>query len=232
MSYRITLNRPPIVECDTAEEVFALADYAMQRQVDLPAIEEDEPAVVESPRPVVAVKRGPAAKHIAAAPAEKPAKRGNTKSAAKAIRDLIERAGCARRISQICEALGYDEATVRGVVNTADYVAMGRGYYRLADAEPADAEDPEDAEIAAAVEEFEDPEPPSAPKPKPKLGRPPTIPDLPDRIRKAMAGHDTLHVQTIALQLSLSPGIVRTCLLNNPSLFEISADGGGWRLKR
>jgi hypothetical protein len=226
MSYRITLNRPPVVECDTAEEVFALAALAMDRQAERLAADEGD--VAHDQTPTMTVRRAPEPKRLAAEPVKKSAR-----NAAKEVRAFLEKAGVARRVSQICAELGFDEAAVRAVLDGPDYLQMGRGFYRLADAEekPAKATT---KPTPAIKPRWKEPTLEDSPAPDnwddPAAVTQSSDPTLVEKIRKFLAKNGAMGVSAIALSIDEREIAVKDTMRSNPGIFRLHPRAGGWEL--
>lgn len=234
MSYRITLDQPPVVECDTAEEVFALAELAMERRGPDTYIAADKPVDHEEPAPVLRVKRAPA-KRIAATPGRTAATPGTRaphrqKGSTSVIRDYLKQAGCAKRVGQISAACDIPEDAVRATLDSPWFEKMDRGYYRLASSPTEPANSPDDSD------DFEDPEPPKV-QSKSQERRAVaqskgTPPDLAEKIRRALAKEGAIAIPTIALYVDASGLEVKETLRNRPDMFRLNPRGGGWELRR
>lgn len=237
MSYRITLNRPPVIECDTIDEVLALAEVATRFADRFAVGAEPDRQHVELPAATVQPR-------ITAA-TEQPAK-ATPKRAAKAITDYLARKGKAARVSELCGELGLTEPTVRAVLGGPEFLELGRGFFRLADgAQPtakpttapkrrgrppraqAEQDDPASDDDA---DDWEDPAPPRRQPQQVKAGAKPAGEPigLAEKIRRVLKANGALGVGTIGLAVEQPASLVKDVLRSRPDLFR--QDGSGWEL--
>jgi hypothetical protein len=234
MSYRITLNRPPVVECDTPEEVIALSEIAMQRVTSV-EFTEPEPERIELPATTIQPKIT-----AAAVGGTKPA---TPKGTAKSIAAYLQRKGKAARVSELCRELSLDEGRVRATLAGDEFLELGKGFFRLADGEPAADRQPsqpkrrgrppkvkpeaEPESEADAADEWEEPTRPVR-KPAPVKAAAPATPNLAERIRAVLKTYGALGTATIALHVDQPGNLVKEVLRSRPDWFR--ADGSGWEL--
>lgn len=248
MSYRITLNRPPVVECDTPEEVIALAELAMQRPccdgpseisvsigaaVTIPPETEPTRKLIELPQSEVR-------------PTVTDWKTATPKQAAKAITAYLRTKGKAARVSELCRELSLAESSARAALAGDEFLELGKGFFRLADGEqpavPTAASaapkrrgrppkvKPEPADDSGSdADDFEEPEPPRRKAMSIKGNAPaPATPNLAERIRSVLKEFGALGTGTIALHVDQPGSLVKDVLRSRPDWFR--ADGSGWEL--
>lgn len=233
MSYRITLNRPPVIECDTIEEVLALAEVAMQRPAEFadpgPRERIELPATTVQPRITGST--------------ETRAKPPPPKQAAKSIAAYLRQKGKAARVSELCRELSLSEPTVQSVLGGPEFLGLGKGFFRLADGEqpaaspaaapakrrgrPPKSQQPEPEAESDPDDDWEDPVPPAR-KLRPAKASPPRVPNLAERIRSVLKEFGALGTSTIALHVEQPGSLVKEVLRSRPDWFR--ADGSGWEL--
>lgn len=245
MSYRITLNRPPVVECDTPEEVIALAEIAMQRVTAVEFTDQSDDGAPDDNESQQAERKRIELPATTIQPRLTDAKTATPKQAAKSITAYLRQKGKAARVSELCRELGLVEASVRDALAGPEFLELGKGFFRLADGEPpADREPsqpkrrgrppkvkPEAAEPEPDPDDFEDPEPPRR---KPiSIKQRPAVPqpvDLAERIRRVLAKDGALGIVAIASLVDQPPTLVKDVLRSRGDLFRLHPRAGGWEL--
>ncbi len=243
MSYRITLNRPPVVECDTPEEAIALAEIAMQRPCCGPSeISVSIGAAVTIPPETEPTRKLVEVPQTEVRPTVTDWKSATPKQATKAITAYLQRKGKAARVSELCRELSLTETSVRGALAGDEFLELGKGFFRLANSAPA-AEPtqptqakrrgrppkprPEvESEPADAADDWEEPARPLR-KPGPAKPAAPATPNLADRIASVLRREGALGVMTIALNVDETGSLVKSVLTGRPDLFKLSGDGWG-----
>lgn len=233
MSYRITLNRPPVIECDTVDEVLALAEVATRfaGRFAIDAEPEPEPERIELPATTIQ-------------PRITDTKTATPKQAAKAITAYLRTKGKAARVSELCRELGLVETSVRDALAGPEFLELGKGFFRLADSEPVAASPAASAlpkrrgrppkvqaepapEDDSPADEWEEPTRPvrKATPPKPAA---PATPNLADRIASVLRANGALGIMTVALHVGESGSLVKSVMTGRPDLFKLTGDG--WQL--
>lgn len=237
MSYRITLNRPPVIECDTVDEVLALAEVASRFTERFAA----EPELIETPaRKLITFPDSEIRPTVTAT------KTATPKQATKAITGYLQQKGKAARVSELCRELSLVEASVRAALAGDEFLELGKGFFRLADSErpakssvaaatgkrrgrppkvkPEPSDDPE-----SDADDFEEPEPPRRKAMSIKGSTPaPATPNLAEKIRSVLKTYGALGTSTIALHVDQPGSLVKEVLRSRPDWFR--ADGSGWEL--
>lgn len=228
MSYRITLNRPPIIECDTLDEVLALADVAMQR---VTSVEFTDPERERIELPATEIQPRITA---AGAGAAKPA---TPKGTTKAISAYLRQKGKAARVSELCRELSIDEGRVRAALAGDEFLELGKGFFRLAEGNGAPpqtkrAQRPKaktEPDADSDADDWEEPEPPRR-KPEPAKPAQVQTDDLAERIRRVLAKEGAIGIVAIASCVDQPPSLVKDVLRSRPDMFRLHPRAGGWEL--
>jgi len=211
-------------ECDTPAEVFALADFALERREPMPPALNATVEPSANPGRRTPKLKGPRKKRQPRL-AHRP-DAGDRKRHVKLAVTFLKAAGCAKRKSEIAVACSIPEADALAMLKESPEFAPAGKRWTLAARGQAPARPSATGPPGPpGVDEFEDPPPPRRPgagKPAPPERPTPT---LADRIGKFLRAEGPVGIPVISLAVEASNVEVKNTLREHGDRFRVTKSG-------